>query len=541
MPHLLRIEAVNLAACIDDTEDLSTRRGGSLMLLQAVQEMARRFSDRMTAVKTGASTGLFELHPGQDAPALAEAIRAELRGHPLYRHGSFVVEAAAAEGFHSAADATLHAGRWRQMRSLSFSPVGLADAADGPCRIDEHRPASATNTFKGQRDTPVSASVAVRRGHGREHKQDLYEQELAQLPPAEQNPHWRGLRYTADFEDLAQEPCLSVEPATLVGKIGVFYADGNGFGQRLRDCGGAEEVRAWEAHYSLARRRFLAAVVERARSEPRWQTATGALRLETLLWGGDELMLVLPGWCALELADLFFEATAGLRWPADAAAEDSDKRLTHACGLVLCHLQAPISGISQLARRLAERGKKVRHNADSLNWMLLENFDQAGGDLDGFLATRYPGSGLGWPDLTLTPAALATLRRNLPDLKPLLPRSALLRAARLMVERVLPGDPAHRLLRRSWLQVHGAVADAAAQLRWQACWRAVHPEGRAWPERLPALDDTVLWTDLIQPRDLAAWITLLELWDYLPHWSAPPAETATPTAGPTAAAEGAGA
>ena len=72
MPHLLRIEAVNLAACIDDTEDLSTRRGGSLMLLQAVQEMARRFSDRITAVKTGASTGLFELHPGQDAPALAE-------------------------------------------------------------------------------------------------------------------------------------------------------------------------------------------------------------------------------------------------------------------------------------------------------------------------------------------------------------------------------------------------------------------------------------------------------------------------------------
>nr|MBP7523114.1 hypothetical protein [Leptothrix sp. (in: b-proteobacteria)] len=120
-------------------------------------------------------------------------------------------------------------------------------------------------------------------------------------------------------------------------------------------------------------------------------------------------------------------------------------------------------------------------------------------------------------------------------------RSALLRAARLMVERVLPGDPAHRLLRRSWLQVHGAVADAAAQLRWQACWRAVHPEGRAWPERLPTLDDSVLWTDLIQPRDLAAWITLLELWDYLPHWSAPPAETATPTAGPTAAAEGAGA
>ncbi|MBK6716720.1 MAG: hypothetical protein IPG57_16975 [Burkholderiales bacterium] len=208
---------------------------------------------------------------------------------------------------------------------------------------------------------------------------------------------------------------------------------------------------------------------------------------------------------------------------------------------MLCHLQAPISGISQLARRLAERGKgspqRRRPELDAAG-----ELRPGRRGLDGFLATRYPGSGLGWPDLTLTPAALATLRRNLPDLKPLLPRSALLRAARLMVERVLPGDPAHRLLRRSWLQVHGAVADAAAQLRWQACWRAVHPEGRAWPERLPTLDDSVLWTDLIQPRDLAAWITLLELWDYLPHWAAPPAETASPTAAsPTAAAEGAGA
>ena len=40
---------------------------------------------------------------------------------------------------------------------------------------------------------------------------------------------------------------------------------------------------------------------------------------------------------------------------------------------------------------------------------------------------------------------------------------------------------------------------------------------------------------------LAAWITLLELWDYLPHWAATPAGSATPTAGPTAAAAGAGA
>ena len=33
--NYLRIEGVNHAHCIDDTEDLSTRRGGGLMLLNA--------------------------------------------------------------------------------------------------------------------------------------------------------------------------------------------------------------------------------------------------------------------------------------------------------------------------------------------------------------------------------------------------------------------------------------------------------------------------------------------------------------------------
>lgn len=524
--QLLRVEAVNLAQCIDDTEDLSTRRGGSLMLLQAIESLASTegIGPLLRPVKTGASAGLFELLPGAKPEDLREHVAGYLGHHPLYGHGTFVVDVAEADGFLAAADAALNANRWRQVQSLTLSPLGLADEATRACAVDERRPAGARDIVKGE-PVVVSRSVAARRRHGREHKQDLYRQELGGLPEDQRPPGWNVVEYTLDFEALAQQPLEPVEPASLVGKIGVFYADGNGFGQRVRACQSAAEVRAWEQHYMHTRRRFLAAVVERAGSERRWQTQEGRLRLETLLWGGDELMLVVPGWCALELAELFFACCADLRWPADAPPEQAEARLTHACGLVLCHQQAPISGIAPLAKRLAEQGKVPGRNQDSLHWMLLENFDQAGGDLDGHLSSRYPGAGLRWADLELSPADLASLRRHLPALQPVLPRSAMLRAARLLAEHTAPDAPAHTLLRRSYLQVDRAASEQAAA--WKTCWATAHPARRPWPDHWPALDHPTAWADLLRPDDLAAWVTCLELWDYL---------VATPSASTGAAA-----
>ncbi|BDI05762.1 hypothetical protein [Sphaerotilus microaerophilus] len=512
---LLRVEGVNLANCIDDTEDLSTRRGGSLMLLQAVETLAdaRAFGSELRPIKTGASAGLFEVLPGTDPQRLRERVADHLGHHRLYGHGTFVVDVAEAETFCTASDAVLNANRWRQMQSLTLSPIGLADDAPGACKVDERRPAGRRDIVKGE-PAAVSRSVAERRSHGRDHKQDLYERELGQLPEGERPTTWNRARFTRDFEELAQAPTVPVEPASLVGKIGVFYADGNGFGKRVRALQNAEEVRAWEQHYTHSRRRFLAALIDRAAQEPRWQTRDGQLRLETLLWGGDELMLVAPGWCALELAEVFFTSCADLRWPADAPPEQADARLTHACGLVLCHQQAPISGIARLAKRLAEQGKAPGRNDDTLHWMLLENFDQAGGDLGAHLATRYPGAGLSWASLELSPTDLASLRRHMPRLQSALPRSAMLRAVRLLAEHVMPDMAAHTLLRRSYLQVDRAAREQDASA-WRACWQAVHPAGRPWPDDWPALDHPTAWADLAPSADLAAWVTLLELWDYV--------------------------
>ena len=51
---LLRLEAVNLAHSIDDTEDLGTRRGGGLMLLEAIRHIECTFATSLERISTGA-------------------------------------------------------------------------------------------------------------------------------------------------------------------------------------------------------------------------------------------------------------------------------------------------------------------------------------------------------------------------------------------------------------------------------------------------------------------------------------------------------
>ena len=68
--YYLRIEAVNLVNFVYDTQDLSTIRGGSMLIREAVaRRIGQRFPD-LEAVSVGASAGLFrfevsEVHTGK--------------------------------------------------------------------------------------------------------------------------------------------------------------------------------------------------------------------------------------------------------------------------------------------------------------------------------------------------------------------------------------------------------------------------------------------------------------------------------------------
>lgn len=500
---LLRIEGVNLNYTVFDTEDLSTRRGGSLMLLHAIQDIAKMFSTRLRAISTGASTGLFAIKEDPDQDTLATEVHTWLKDHSPYCHGTFVVDVTQGE-FSPASEQAVAANRWRQMQSLSFSGVGLKAQAGKPCEIDDLRPRCAD-----PEGSIHSTSVQHRRKHGKDQKQLFYESILCD-----------GVKrlYTEEFEGLAKSMNKALVPTpNLEGKMAVFYADGNAFGAVGRGCQTPDDLGKWDDYIKDCRKKLLAAIIIHASADPRWKTDKGEFRIETLLWGGDELMFVVPGWCGMALAALFFAQTAGqMQYPPD-----SKKALTHACGLVFCHHQAPISAISKLAKALADKSKddtSAFKDQDSLNWVVLESFDQAGSKLEQFLATRYHQKLSGWDQLTLTPDAVHSLAHELAALKQDLPRSTMVRALRMIVDGTAfdadegKAKEPKRLLERSYESVTEAWSKGGMDKgKFCQLWQQLHPSGRAWGgEQGTEIKPT--------PEDLPAWVKLLELWDYCqPH------------------------
>jgi len=209
-------------------------------------------------------------------------------------------------------------------------------------------------------------------------------------------------------------------------------------------------------------------------------------------------MFVVPGWCGLELAQLFFEQTEGMKY--------GGKELFHACGLVFCHQQAPISRIAKLARALADKGKEANRDADSLNWLVLESFDHTGADFDAYLKQRFETS-LTWADLALDPAAVNVLQKQFSSLKYDLPRSALIQVTRTLASPEKVGaDKTAALTNRARQQVANAGgADQGKKDGFKALWKALH--GTEWT------------TSESSDEELRTWIKLAELWDYCPDWN----------------------
>ena len=515
---LLRLEAVNLAYSIDDTEDLGTRRGGGLMLLEAIRHIETTFNTSLERISTGASAGLFKVL--DDKAGTAAAVLGELAGHHTYQHATFVADVVAQSGgnFAGATEAAISANRWQQMQQLSFSSFGLGRSAMGVCKVDEVRTAHVTMRVGNKPDTPVSKSVYFRRDRGMERKQNFYSRELGGTDPT-------GGSYVESFDHLATAMPPSIRPATLEGKIAVFYADGNKFGRVAQRCKTPQKLTAWDDHIKRTRRQFLRQLLVRAADSPHWKNG-GLVRLETLLWGGDEFMMVVPAWCGLELAELFFDSTQDLRYPVDGG-----DLLSHCCGLVFCHRQAPISGISALAKALADQGKLMNKTLgrldNRLHWMVLESFDQAAGNMGEFLKRRFSVRAMvgkvdvpvvAWSDLALGPTSVKFLQQCFPTLKDTLPRSAIVQIARRMAEgsAINAAGEAHPLVRRSYLQVIGAAAEAGQRAAFGDLWTALtkQPLPPEDAEFVPSLDH------------LPAWATITELWDYCVA-----APAATPAAG----------
>lgn len=415
--YLLRIEGVNLDYFVYDTADLSANRGGSLELLSAVRdarlhlESGTGVSD-IKALSVGASTALLQFNASlADAGKAADHVRDCLRGvsytgeqsaeQKLLAEATFVVslqELADEADFAPARERLLALGRWEQMQAASLAVPPDSAAGETPCLVDALRPVSAGCDWPVERSgkwerAGLSSLAKLRKQYGRRQKQLLYSEITGLARPD-------GIKFAREFSEIA----LHVDERAGAGKLAVFYADGNQFGKIQSDKARTPQLQVkWDTELRDRREALLRRLLEdevlndskkedwlfdRALDDEDGQ-ATGKAeknalryRLETLLWGGDELIWVVPAWCAWRVAALFFEETA--------AWEFEGTKLTHSAGMVICSYKAPIRRITQIARDLADAAKDISRTRNQLAVEVLESFDDISGGVTDMWKRRTP-------------------------------------------------------------------------------------------------------------------------------------------------------
>ncbi|QTR49607.1 hypothetical protein [Candidatus Thiothrix anitrata] len=537
--HFLLVEGVNLYANIYDTDQLSVIRGSSFLYKDAVTHIQKEFTEYLEPVSTGASSGLFclKIASTKAIEGIAEAVTQSLRTHPQFRHLTFLVE-------HCQAGDILQAKRqlwaqlhFRQLRALTLTPdvfEGKHTSRDEPCELEGIRIAANRTQRKVQAtlDKPkrhLSLSVFQRREYGRQQKQDYY---LNGLSDDLQN-RLAEYRFVPDIETLCENPAYG----NLNGKMAVIYIDGNGFGKRQDSylqkaidakTDGIAAQQAFDDCIQTWRNQFLEDIITKmldgklpdavTRFSEDEEDGGGnfpAIRLETLLWGGDEMLFVLPAWLGTSFLQQFFTHTR--LWELD---DQQQEQFTHAAGVVFCKAKTPIRIIQNLARKLAERVKdKYGRDKDGWDYLVLESVDYpTRDDLDAYFGKRY-GMALqqsrpaGHPAAPNWQVAEASLHRLLGD--GMLPIRQLYR----IVDTFNSNEPQGTL---DWNGLCDATQESIqeASLQEQAEFqmlRTLDGANRTTVEQeLPVMIEQLFALDMDKAEERAwCWLHLLELWDYL--------------------------
>lgn len=314
--------------------------------------------------------------------------------------------------------------RTRQLERWSLPPpplaTGLLPAARAVCALTGVHPA---DPVRSPNYEPRSASVIARRRSGVAQKQGFYADRLTRAAEhadglaadrdgldsavraiasdAARTLRDRGRRPVADpigfarhFADIVDDPPAHV-PVGIRGELAVVALDGNEFGKRRdeRARHGFEAYRRFSRWLEVLGGLLLADLLDWMEAHPDMTVATvpdpeedearRRLRFETLLWGGDEMLFVLPAWAVLDfLARL--ETSLG-RW---REPESGGRALTFAIGVAVGAHKTPIRELRAAALALCTLAKGDRQMS-RVQIARLRGLDAADLERDGVRAARF--------------------------------------------------------------------------------------------------------------------------------------------------------
>lgn len=475
--YLLRAEGVNLSAVLEDTNQLSVIRGSSLMLSDSVKcllpHLSARFKDILfSEISRDASAVIIKFSSLETIATLVvkEAVQFFC---DQYKDFTFVVDSiSATNDFIEDQHRLLAKNRLRQLQqpTLAVPEWNTANTTVAVCEVDGIRP-SGSNKITGS--TITSDSVFRRFSVGRDKRSAFYKDELGDVVDFD------TLMFTSDLQALAK----SHQHGNLNNKIAVIYWDGNGFGSmQSRLVKTAEEKTAFDDEITQKHRAFLKQQILDSLKNKDYLTHNGELRLETLLWGGDEILMVVPACCGFDTLLRFYQAIENWTYRGE--------KMTYSCGLVFSQANTPIYRLTKLAKDLAETNKQdpqlKTHNR--LDYLVLESMDFPSEPLDVLRQRQYQ--------------LAAESRQNLQPLN----ATGLSTLAHALIESDFPKSKLVELVK-----AYVADGEEAAQVVEN---RIAHVIGEAQMTRV-----TQHIAQLFQQDDpFWNWLHLAELWDYLLPW-----------------------
>jgi hypothetical protein len=443
----LRIEGVNLGNFLDDTSKLNTIRGSGLLLLSAIRELRVKFANLIDPISVGASVGLFELKPGVSPDELLPKIRTFLN-EGLYMYATFVASIVEDineddDHFVKAKEMVLAKNRFQQMRSPSLSVPGVnQDEGISVCELTNLRPAEKEKNYSLDPDGKYFSKSALDRWEfGKLQKKKEFYKEFAGFDGKFTNSFKEITdddvdgEVTNSLEEMAVDLSRS-RHGNLNRKMAVIYFDGNKFGNiQKRLCKDDISQRKFDKCVQDYRRDLLVGQLNKMDSDDEWKN-DGNLRFETLLWGGDEMLFVVPAWKGWEFVADFYAASKC--WTFEG------EKLTHAGGLVFCHHNAPIGRVKKLAMDLANEIKNRNEANPFVNFFayeILESFDHIGQNMAKYRAMRMPKSlretvveETDLSPLILDGVRINTVSENFKKIKDSVPRRRLYRLAKYLIE-----------------------------------------------------------------------------------------------------------
>ncbi|UDM62092.1 hypothetical protein KIJ96_02200 [Pseudoalteromonas piscicida] len=339
---LVKVEAVNIYQTLSYSQNLSVYRGLSLRMRQAIFDVIDALGDELglQVVSNGASTGVFSCKEQEHA---CTRIKAYLETY--YQGFTFTVTGISAvhySNYRDALERLIQQGREAQLGQTAISVLETSETSN-ICQLSHILPADTTVNVQGQQDVAVNPFIKSAFEFGKEQKQQFYNNELNIIGAT-----CRITKFAENFEQIA----LKTKYKMLEGKLAYVYFDGNKF-SRIQNIV-AQSVEAqieFDKFLQTKRAQLLEKILEWVAKDADFNEhkALGGARFETLLWGGDECFFVMPASKGFEFIAKVNEWTQNWKF--------KDYPLTHAFGLVFCHMKNLIQKIRALAYELAESVK----------------------------------------------------------------------------------------------------------------------------------------------------------------------------------------